>query len=93
MYNFDYITTVEEANKELAKLPKKIEGSLSLDGLTSAKGLNLPDKIGGWLYLNGLTSAKGLNLPDEIGRWLFLNGLTSAEKNKLRKKYPNINIY
>ncbi len=54
-------------------------GSLSLNGLTSAKGLVLPKSIGGWLSLDGLTSAKGLVLPKSIGGSLYLNGLTSAK--------------
>ncbi len=64
---------------------KYVNGSLSLNGLTSAVGLNLPDKIEYSLYLNNLTSAEGLNLPDEI-KDLYLNGLTSTKDLNLPDK-------
>jgi len=52
MYNLNHITSVSEANKELAKLPKEIGGWLYLNGLTSAtknilrkKYFNIYEKI------------------------------------------------
>ena len=51
--------------------------SLSLNGLTSAKGLVIPKGVK-FLYLNGLTSAKGLVIPKGV-ELLSLNGLTSAK--------------
>ena len=46
----------------------------------------------GNLDLRSLTSAEGLNLPESIGGDLYLSGLQPAEKEKLREKYPNLNI-
>ena len=57
-----------------------IEGDLSLNSLTSAKGLKLPEHIGGSLDLRSLTSAEGLDLSNtSIGYFLYLNNLTSAK--------------
>jgi hypothetical protein len=67
------------------KQEESYSGSLSLDGLTSAKELVLPKTIGGSLSLNGLTSAKELVLPKTIGGWLSLDGLTSAKELVLPK--------
>lgn len=69
-------------------------GDLSLDEITSSKGLVLPQNIRGSLYLNGLISAKGLVLPQNIGGSLHLNGLTNAEglilpKNIRKNLYLN----
>ncbi len=57
----------------------EITGSLNLDFLTSAKGLQLPENVGGTLNLFGLTSAEGLQLPESVGGGLWLNSLISAE--------------
>ncbi len=57
-YDFDYIKTVEEANKELKNLPDNFGGSLYLNGLASAEGLKLPETIGYSLSLDGLTSVE-----------------------------------
>jgi len=73
-------------------LPQSVGGSLDLEGLTSAEGLTLPQSVGGGLDLRGLTSAEGLTLPQSVGGYLYLQGLNHDEKNKLRKKYPQLKI-
>ncbi len=74
------------------KLPKKIV-DLSLNGLTSAKGLKLPKKIEGDLYLNGLTLTKDLKLTNiKIKGYIHLDKIPYYEKQKLRKKYPDLKI-
>ncbi|HBR80306.1 TPA: hypothetical protein DEA21_01485 [Candidatus Uhrbacteria bacterium] len=85
--NLNRLTTAEGLT-----LPETIGGDLNLNCLTTAEGLILPKTIGRDLYLNGLTTAEGLTLPETIGRDLYLNGLTTAEKQKIIKKYPNLNI-
>ena len=87
--NLNHIATVAKANKELNKYTG---GSLSLDGLTSAKGLVLPKNISDSLYLDGLTSAKGLVFPENISGFLSLDGLTHAEKNTLQKQRPDLDF-
>ena len=70
---------------DFPKSIKYVAGSLFLNGLTSAVGLNLPKKIEWNLSLNSLTSAEGLELPKEIAFNLYLNNLTSAKG----LKFPN----
>jgi len=47
----------------------------------------------GHLYLRSLTSAEDLELPKSIGRNLYLSNLNPAEREKIRKKYPNLRIF
>ena len=54
-------------------------GTLDLNSLTSAEGLELPETIGGYLNLSSLTFAEGLKFPEMIGGYLALDKLTSAE--------------
>ena len=51
-----FVIFLNWALKEIVK-NGKLDGSLNLRGLTSAKDLVLPQTVGGYLYLNGLTSA------------------------------------
>jgi len=44
------------------------------------------------LDLSGLKSAEGLVLPETMNGNLYLSGLKSAEKEKIRKKYPQLKI-
>ncbi len=74
-------------------LPDIVSVSLFLNCLTSAKGLNLPKEIGGDIFLGSLISAEGLNLTGiEVGGYIFLHKVPDGEKNKLSKKYPDLNI-
>ena len=72
--------------------PKSIGGSLFLNSLTSAKGLTLSESIRGDLGLASITSVEGLNLNKDIKGKIYLDGIDNVEKDKLRKKYPNLNI-
>ncbi|MFA7133581.1 MAG: hypothetical protein WC122_01220 [archaeon] len=75
------------------KLPKTVNGGLYLSSLTSAEGLELPEIMNGDLILSSLTSAEGLELPETVNGDTYLNNLSSDEKDILRNKYPNLNIY
>ncbi len=69
---------------------KYVLGSLYLDGLTSAEGLELPDEIE-CLSLDGLTSAEGLDLTNlDASTYVHLYKMPYEEKQKLLKKYPNL---
>jgi hypothetical protein len=75
--DFSNLNELKIINSEVSKQFEKMEGDLSLNGLTSAKGLVLPESVE-YLSLNSLTSAEGLILPESVSH-LELNSLTSAE--------------
>ena len=74
------------------KLPETLNGGLNLYNLKSAEGLILPETLNGDLRLGGLKSAEGLELPETLNGEVYLQTLKDKEKERLRRKYPDIRI-
>ncbi|MGI6297046.1 MAG: hypothetical protein ACOXZP_00540 [Minisyncoccales bacterium] len=73
-------------------LPETLNGFLNLSSLKSAEGLILPETLNGDLRLGGLKSAEGLELPETLNGEVYLQTLKDKEKERLRRKYPDIRI-
>ena len=73
-------------------LPETVGGGIYLNSLVSTENLTLPESVGGGIFLNSLVSTENLILPQSVGGTVELGLLSIKLKNKLRDKYPALNI-
>lgn len=85
----DALTSASETT-----MPETVNGDIELYNLTSAEGLTMPTTVDGGLDLSGLLSIEGLTLPETVRRGVNLGrGVTQVERDSLRQKYPQLNIF